>query len=160
MDGKFHNKQKKHIKFLKDWLASIGVESDSKNFFDDYHIDEIDVVFEDKSNWFNGAFELLHLFKNYTKGTEFDIVMCFFLNRTRIKNNIPNNITKKDYDKIMTPPSIYLFKRGNKELETPTDCIAENLSAKYNCKVYFGESPELPPDQQYLYRYLYFIMEN
>lgn len=162
MDGKYLNTHKIYIDLLNKWIEDFKVQLKSKNefFFDDYHIDEIDSIFEEKSYWLTGAFELFDLFNNHLMNSDFNIALCIFLNRTKLKNNIPKSINKKEFNRIMTPPSLYLFKRGNIIMERPTECKVDNLSIKYKCNVYFGESQELPPEQQYYYRYLYFVIEN
>ena len=162
MDGKYLNKQDVYIEFLNKWIENLKLRlnSKSKNVFDDVHINDIDPIFEDKSNWLTGSLEILKLFKKHLANTDFDIILCIFLNRTKLKNNIPKSITQKEINRITTHPSLYLFRKGNKTMIKPTKHIVDNLSTKYKCNVYFGENQELPPEQRFLYRFLYFVIDN
>ena len=67
MDGKYRNKQEVYIEFLNKWIVDFKRQLDSKNknIFDDVHINDIDPIFEDKSNWLTGSLEILKLFKKH-----------------------------------------------------------------------------------------------
>lgn len=142
MDGHYLNK--KYKQHLYEWIDK-AIKNHSWERHEDLHLDEIDLEFKKNENWVEGSIYIYKLVLDIILGTSFSCFLVIQLtysdNKTKFKS------LKWDYIKSqldLTPPSFYLFPKGNINYEkTIIDLLyVESLSKEIGYKVFFKEEKE------------------
>ncbi len=154
MDGRYLNKKNNYNKFLSDWI-DITIKNNSWENHKDLHLDEIDIEFKKKENWVNGSLGIYKIILEIIYGTPYNCFLLIQLTYSDSQTNL-NNL-KLDYIRNqmdLTPPSFYLFPKGNVNYEKTIMNLVyvESLSGEIGYKVFFKEEKET--DQEY-FRCLY-----
>lgn len=142
MDGQYLNNKKQNIQFLKDWIVQLKKEGKLENFYDDYHIDEIDSSIN-KENWLDSAFEIYKDYNNYLKSffPQMSAMLCIDLGESKTKSDYPSHLDNNLTRDSEIPPSIYLFNKFNSNiLDTLKECILlPNLTDEKSIYVFYKE---------------------
>ena len=104
-----HNKQN-NISFIKQWIERYN--NTSHDFYDDYHIDEIDnSLSKAKELWWNASVHIYNDFTSYIKelNLEYGVILCICISNFYTKTNIPRKWDNAILEGIDTPPSLYIY---------------------------------------------------
>ena len=100
-----HNKQN-NISFIKQWIERYN--NTSHDFYDDYHIDEIDnSLSKAKELWWNAS---VHI------NLEYGVILCICISNFYTKTNIPRKWDNVILEGIDTPPSLYIYNKNNADI--------------------------------------------
>lgn len=103
---------------LDKWLSSTW-HKQCKNigYVSSYHTDEL-LASDMKEKWVDESIFILNILSHKLQGQyteDLRIVLVFTLNRSRKKNSVVEQLEYNSYDKVFTPPEIYLVRRDNNE---------------------------------------------
>ena len=111
-----HNKQN-NISFIKQWIERYN--NTSHDFYDDYHIDEIDnSLSKAKELWWNASVHIYNDFTSYIKelNLEYGVILCICISNFYTKTNIPHKWDNVILEGIDTPPSLYIYNKNNADI--------------------------------------------
>ena len=77
MVGKYKNNRKNNISFIKQWVKRYS--STSQDYYDDYHIDEIDdSLSKNKELWWDASVHIYNDFTSYIEELNFElgVMLC------------------------------------------------------------------------------------
>lgn len=111
-----HNKQN-NISFMKQWIERYN--NTSHDFYDDYHIDEIDnSLSKAKELWWNASVHIYNDFTSYLKelNLEYGVILCICISNFYTKTNVPHKWDNAILEGIDTPPSLYIYNKNNADI--------------------------------------------
>lgn len=143
MDGYCQNKTKFMIS-LKTWIDEV-INGERWNNFSDLHIDEVDSKFTDKTTWIKSSLSLFDDLINLIDKSVYDAFLVIPLSSL----SHPSDLSTKQLDDLedeldITPPSFYLFKKGDKNFENTLESAIYlgRMSENTKFKVYYKEEKQ------------------
>jgi len=153
MDGHYQDKKSKMVDFLQNWI-NLVISDKLWQKYVDLHIDEIDQVFKHKQNWITGSLFLLNCMLSLINKAKYDVFLVIPLtcvSKTGLVTFTNRESLESELD--ITPPSFYLFPKGEKNYEKTISSAKylDLISQDMNIMVYYKEENE---NDEY-YRTLY-----
>ena len=139
------NRKEKYKPFLKKWIASC-IRARSWERFDDLHLDEIDSELIEKSNWVSESFKIHDTIVELIENSNVECLLAIPLGYAQSKTDA-KTLSLMDISSLLdyTPPSYYLFLKGDKNFEATINNSKHllELSAEIGKTVLFQESQQL-----------------
>lgn len=153
MDGHYQNKRSEFIDFLQNWINQV-ISNRLWEKYVDLHIDEVDENFRQKQNWITGSLFLFNCILSLIDKDEYDVFLVIPLSCGPKDGLISfTKLESLESELDITPPSFYLFPKGEKNYEETIksakklDVSIENTTID----IYYKEESE---NEEY-YRALY-----
>lgn len=153
MDGRYQNKKSEFIDFLQNWIDQV-ISNKLWEKYADLHIDEVDQTFKQKPNWITGSLFLFNCILSLIDKVNYDVFLVIPLSCVSKEDLVTfTKVESLESELDITPPSFYLFPKGEKSYEETIkstkklDVIIENM----NVNIYYKEENE---NEEY-YRTLY-----
>jgi len=144
MAGHYLSKTSHYSDILRKWSENV-IQHQLWNNSSDIHLDEIDRVFKIEDEWINASEFILNLFFEIIDKDKYNLLLVIPLAYTEEPTNVAL-INKEFISNRLdsTPPSIYLFPLGHKNLlSTLNEAFSiKNSGFNSNFKVYFKEHQE------------------
>ena len=141
MVGKYKNNRKNNISFIKQWVKRYS--SSSQDFYDDYHIDEIDdSLSKNKELWWDASVHIYNDFTSYIEELNFElgVMLCISISNFYTKNNLPLKWDNSILEGVNTPPSLYIYNKNNADIILwLKQCILLEREYIKGTKVYYYE---------------------
>lgn len=126
---------------LEAWIDEV-IKGELWKKFVDLHIDEIDLKFTDKSTWIKGSLSLFNDFINLIDQSIYDVFLVIPLSSLPHSSDLSTkHLDNLEHELDMTPPSFYLFKKGDKNFENTLESAIylNRMSDNIKFKVYYKE---------------------
>lgn len=153
MDGHYQNKEDEFVDFLRNWINQV-ISNKLWQKYADLHIDEVDQVFKQKQNWITGSLFLFDCILSLIDRVNYGVLLIIPLSCVSKEGLVTfTKLESFESELDITPPSFYLFPKGEKNYEETIksakkiDMIIENM----NISTYYKEENE---NEEY-YRALY-----
>lgn len=153
MDKRVTNK---YISVLERWLMEDQASVSKDNFSVYRHLDFFSKV-TNRKRWIFDSFIIHKVIKTYLMEHHRDVnvMLAFELTPATIKGMIPRRLKNDNLKKVMTSPSVYIF-RGDRKMVLCDDCIyLKEMSTYYDMDVYYHEYLDKRDDL--IYRTIYMI---
>lgn len=153
MDGHYQNKKSEFIDFLQNWINQV-ISNKLWERYVDLHIDEVDESFKQKKNWITGSLFLFNCVLPLIDKGAYDVFLVIPLSCVSKDGLITfTKLESLESELDITPPSFYLFPKGEKNYEE-TIKSAKKLDMSIensDIEIYYKEENE---NEEY-YRTLY-----
>lgn len=93
------------------WMDRV-IACDGQQNYDDLHIDQIDVAWKPRDRWVSGGIAALTLALSLQRDSDRVIVLGLSLQAEDVNFDVPTSPDDLNEQLDMTPPSLYLFKKG------------------------------------------------
>lgn len=128
---------------IQAWMRSV-VDAERYAAFDDLHIDQVDAALVTPEHWLSGAVQVLQVAEGIRENDGFPVTVAvgISLESGPVRTGIGfDSLTEAERHFGSTPPSLYVFKRGEEPWSQGSDC--GELGTAYR--------PDTNPDVQVYY---------
>ncbi len=143
MAGDYRDKKSEFLFFIQNWINKVISDKLWEKYVD-LHINDIDKCFKEKQNWIEGSLFLFGCFLSLVDDKKYDVFLVIPLTCVSKKDLVPLTFELLEKELDITPPSFYLFAKGEKNYEA-TIKSAKHLSEigeKINARAYYKEENE------------------
>ncbi|MGY6560680.1 MAG: hypothetical protein ACXITV_01095 [Luteibaculaceae bacterium] len=153
MDGHYQDKKSEFLVFLQNWINQV-ISNKLWEEYIDLHINEIDQSFNQKDIWIRGSLFLFKCILSLIDKANYDVFLVIPLSCVSKKDLVTfTKLESLDNELDITPPSFYLFPKGERNYEDTIksakklNIIIENM----NVNIFYKEEN----DNGEYYRTLY-----
>lgn len=153
MDGLYQNEKKNILVFLAKWVHQVISQRLWEKFVD-LHIDEVDAEFKSPKNWIQGGVFLLVGIMSLIDKSKYEVILAIPLSCLTSESIFDfKQLKELDRELDLTPPSLYLFPRGDKNFEQTIERsqFLEEISKNEGLRIFYDEKNEIDE----VYRFVY-----
>ena len=156
MDGSYQNKKEQILAFLVQWVDQVISQKLWKKFAD-LHIDEVDTEFKNPTNWIQGSIFVLGSIMSLIDKSRYDVILAIPLScMTSESTSNFKQLKELDGELDLTPPSFYLFPKGDENFEKTikNSKFLKEISKNEGSRIFYSEMNE----EDEIYRTIYIKM--